>query len=58
MPNILKVWRRCQAPTERTIKSLAAASGKTGVMPPKGGNPALSDEQMKATVAWMVEQSK
>lgn len=33
-------------------------TGKSGVMPPKGGNPALSDEQVKATVAWMVSQSK
>ncbi|MBC6942883.1 MAG: cytochrome c5 family protein [Xanthomonadales bacterium] len=38
--------------------AIAGFTGKTGVMPPKGGNPALSDEQMKATVAWMVEQSK
>jgi len=27
-------------------------------MPPKGGNPALTDEQMRATVEWMVEQVK
>ncbi|MBX3700460.1 MAG: cytochrome c5 family protein [Dokdonella sp.] len=33
-------------------------TGKTGVMPAKGGNPALTDEQMKAVVAWMIEQSK
>ncbi len=33
-------------------------TGKTGVMPPKGGNPALNDDQMKATVAWMVSQVK
>jgi CheY-like chemotaxis protein len=31
-------------------------TGSTGVMPPKGGNPALNDEQMRATVEWMVEQ--
>ena len=29
-----------------------------GIMPPKGGNPALSDDQVKATVEWMVAQSK
>ncbi|HWS77057.1 MAG TPA: cytochrome c5 family protein, partial [Thermomonas sp.] len=28
-----------------------------GVMPAKGGNPALTDEQVKATVEWMVSQS-
>jgi cytochrome c5 len=33
-------------------------TGKTGVMPPKGGNPALNDAQIKATVEWMVGQSK
>jgi cytochrome c5 len=27
-----------------------------GVMPPKGGNPALSDAQVKATVDWMLGQ--
>src|SRR3546814_2139638 len=25
-----------------------------GIMPPKGGNPALTDEQVKATVDWML----
>ena len=29
-----------------------------GVMPPKGGNPALTDEQVKATVDWIVGQIK
>jgi cytochrome c5 len=33
-------------------------TGQTGVMPPKGGNPALTDEQVKAAVAFMVDQSK
>ena len=33
-------------------------TGKSGVMPPKGGNPALTDEQVKATVTWMVDQVK
>lgn len=33
-------------------------TGKTGVMPPKGGNPALNDAQIKATVEWMVSQVK
>lgn len=32
--------------------------GTSGVMPPKGGLPSLSDEQVKAAVAYMVEQSK
>jgi cytochrome c5 len=27
-------------------------------MPPKGGNPALTDEQVKATVDWMLGNIK
>jgi cytochrome c5 len=27
-------------------------------VPAKGGNPALTDEQVKATVSWMVDQVK
>lgn len=33
-------------------------TGKTGVMPAKGGNPALNEAQIKATVEWMVSQVK
>lgn len=29
-----------------------------GVMPPKGGNPALTDEQVKATVDWILDHLK
>jgi len=29
-----------------------------GIMPPKGGNPALSDDQVKATVDWMLGNLK
>lgn len=31
-------------------------TGNSGVMPAKGGNPALTDEQVKVTVDWMLEQ--
>lgn len=31
-------------------------TGTAGMMPAKGGNPALSDEQVKATVDWMITQ--
>ncbi len=33
-------------------------TGKSGVMPPKGGNPSLTDAQVRATVSWMVDQVK
>lgn len=33
-------------------------TGSSGVMPAKGGNPALSVEQMEATVDWMVANLK
>ena len=32
--------------------------GPAGVMPPKGGNPALTDAQVKATVDWMMANIK
>jgi len=35
--------------------SIEGFTGAAGVMPPKGGNPALSVEQMHATVDWMVD---
>jgi cytochrome c5 len=33
-------------------------TGAKGMMPAKGGNPALTDAQVKATVEWMVGQVK
>ena len=39
-------------------KAISGYQGTAGVMPAKGGNPALTDEQIRATVEWMVAQSK
>jgi len=33
-------------------------TGKSGIMPPKGGNPALNDAQIKATVEFILSQVK
>lgn len=38
--------------------SIEGFVGNAGVMPAKGGNPALSDEQVEATVDWMVGNLK
>ncbi|PBJ84056.1 hypothetical protein CMZ84_06265 [Lysobacteraceae bacterium NML93-0399] len=38
--------------------SIDGFTGEAGVMPPRGGNPALSDEQMHAVVDWMVDNLK
>ena len=32
--------------------------GSAGIMPAKGGNPNLTDEQVIATVQWMVDNLK
>ena len=32
--------------------------GPAGIMPARGGNPSLNDEQVKATVQWMVDELK
>ena len=38
--------------------ALEGFTGSKGMMPAKGGNPALTDAQVKATVEWMVSQVK
>ena len=47
-----------QGVDELVKKAISGFTGSVGVMPPKGGNPALTDDQVKATVEWMVAQSK
>jgi len=38
--------------------ALEGFQGDTGIMPPKGGRADLSDEQVKAAVKYMIDQSK
>ncbi len=51
-------WAARQAEGEETLVTHAidGYTGKTGVMPARGGNPALTDEQVKAAVDWMLGQ--
>lgn len=52
------VWAPRIAQGEETLlkHAIEGFSGSAGMMPAKGGNPALSDEQVKATVDWMITQ--
>lgn len=38
--------------------SIEGFTGAAGVMPARGGNPALNDEQMHAAVDWMIDNLK
>ena len=38
--------------------AISGFTGKTGTMPPKGGNAALSDDDVKAAVEYMASNSK
>ncbi len=51
--------RVAQQGLEELIKKATSGfTGTAGTMPPKGGNPALTDDQIKAVVEYMVAQSK
>ncbi|MGH8183746.1 MAG: c-type cytochrome [Rhodanobacteraceae bacterium] len=43
---------------QHAIHGYKGKNGNGPVMPPKGGNPALTDAQIEATVKWMVSQAK
>lgn len=45
--------------TDTLVKhAIEGYQGQSGLMPAKGGNPALTDEQVAATVKWMVDNLK
>jgi cytochrome c5 len=50
--------RIAQGPDTLHKHAIEGYTGAAGVMPAKGGNPALSDEQVIATVDWMLENLK
>lgn len=43
---------------KHAIEGYQGKDGKGALMPAKGGNPALTDAQVKATVEWMLTQVK
>ena len=47
-----------QGVDELVKKAISGFTGTVGVMPPKGGNPALTDAQVMATVDWMLANIK
>ena len=61
-PTLDKAHWATRLPQGKDVLHKHAIEGYTGpdgaVMPPKGGNPALTDEQVIATVDWMLENLK
>jgi cytochrome c5 len=53
-------WAKHIAKGRDTLYASAVngVQGSTGAMPPKGGNPALSDAEVRAAVDYMVARSK
>lgn len=53
-------WTARIAQGEETLlkHAIEGFTGKSGIMPARGGNPALNDAQIKATVDWMMNQVK
>jgi cytochrome c5 len=53
-------WRARIAQGEDTLvrHAIEGYQGAAGIMPARGGNPALSDEQVAASVRWMLDNLK
>jgi cytochrome c5 len=53
-------WKERMAQSADIIvkKSIAGFEGKKGAMPPKGGNPSLTDEEVTNAVLYMINASK
>ena len=50
--------RIAKGPNTLYASAVNGVQGSAGAMPPKGGNPALSDAEVKAAVDYLVAQSK
>lgn len=55
-----EIWqeRIARGMAELVANAIDGFQGATGVMLPKGGNAALSDDEVRAAVEYMVEQSR
>ena len=54
------VWaaRRAQGLDTLVKHATDGFTGAAGMMPARGGNPSLSDDQVRVTVQWMVDNLK
>ena len=50
--------RIAQGSDQLVLHATQGYQGSAGIMPAKGGNPALTDEQVAATVKWMIDNLK
>lgn len=60
-PQLLRsAWdaRIAQGADQLVLHATQGYQGPAGIMPAKGGNPSLTDEQVAATVKWMVDNLK
>lgn len=47
--------RLAQGNDTLTRHAIEGFQGDAGIMPPRGGNPSLTDEQVRASVEWMID---
>lgn len=47
--------RVAQGMDQMVAHAIQGFQGDAGIMPPRGGNPSLTDEQVRASVEWMID---